>query len=603
MPRLNSALALQRRASKYGWIFTTLAVPGIFLLAPLLGLDLNDQRTVELIVLLALLVSGLNLCYGYAGELALGQIAVYAAGGYVAGYASINLTSDLLVGVLLGALIGPIIGLITGVPGLRLGGWSLGMVSFFLVLIIPDVVRILKSYTGGSAGLNGIKLPTLFGSTLSQREMYLFIVAIGALWFAIMRNIVVSRRGRALLVMRESPLLSSAVGVQVFRAKLVAYMVGAIPAGVAGALLAELDGFITPEYFSFSLAIAVLAATVLGGRTSVYGAVLGATILELGPLRAGSFENYTFVVYGLLLIIGGALLPRGLVGLGRSLWRRFGPAASRESSGVVEALDPLVLHGSVLTVEGVSKSFGGVLALNDVSIEARPGRVTSIIGPNGSGKTTLLNLINGFYHPDHGTVRLGDQAIHRLPSHRIARLGVARTFQTPIVSPELSVLDIASAGRDGLAPSKLLSVVMRLPGYRRVAKADAHIAGQALQRVGLAEQASEPSSSLPLGSRRMLEFARALAVSPSLILLDEVASGVDEDAIAELAVLIRGLAEAGATVILVEHNFRLVLEISDEVYVLANGALVASGPPREVAEHPDVIEKYLGTAPMAKDAE
>jgi len=578
-------------------------MPAILLLAPQLGLSLGDQRTVELIVLLALIVSGLNLCYGYAGELALGQIAVYAGGAYVAGYVSINVTSDLLVAVVLGALVGPIFGIITGIPGLRLGGWSLAMVSFFLVLIIPSVVTILKPYTGGTAGLIGIKVPTLFGSALGQQDMYMLIIAIGALWFAIFRNLVVSRRGRALLVMRESPLLSSAVGVQVFRAKLVAYMVGAVPAGIAGALFAELDRFVATEYFSFSLAIAVLAGTVLGGRTSVYGAVLGAAVLELGPLRAGSFQNYTFMVYGFLLIVGGVVLPRGLTGLGRSLLRRLSPATLPRSIDATTPLDPLELHGDVLRVENVSKSFGGVLALNKVSLEAKPGRVTSIIGPNGSGKTTLLNLINGFYHPDQGTVRLGGQALQGLRPHRVARLGVARTFQTPIVSPELSVLDIASAGRDGLAPSTLLSVVMRLPSYRRVTKADAHIAGQALQRVGLAEQASLPASSLPLGSRRLLELARVLAVSPALILLDEVASGVDEEAVAELAVLIRELAEAGATVILVEHNFRLVLEISDEVYVLANGELVASGSPSEVAKHPDVIEKYLGTPAVAEGAE
>jgi branched-chain amino acid transport system permease protein len=601
---LSTSAAVLRHLARRGWILTTVLLPVVVLAAPSLGLSLSSQRNVELIILLSLVVSGLNLCYGYAGELAMGQVAIYAAGAYIAGYVAINLTHDMLAGIALAAIAGPVIGLITGIPGLRIGGWSLAMLSFFLVLIIPNVVAILGDYTGGAAGLTGIPIASLFGHQMSRRDLYTVMVVAAALWFIVLRNIVVSRRGRAWLVMRQSPVLAAAVGMSVFRTKLIAYMIAAIPAGVAGALLAYSDQYLAPEYFSFSLAVSVLAATVLGGRTSVYGAVLAAAVLQLGPLRAGAFEKYNYVVFGCLLLLGGALLPNGIVGVARSAARRVANKAAAKVGSPQEPVEPepLRLSGKVLQASGVCKSFGGVRALKNVSLRAEPGKVTSIIGPNGSGKTTMLNLISGFNHPDSGEVSLGEHRIDSRSPHRIAVEGVARTFQTPIVSSEVSALDTVAVGRIALERTNLISVVLRLPRYRRAAQRDVDRARLALTRVGLLGSARMAGSELPLGHRRMLELARVLAAEPSVILLDEVASGVDEETVTELSRLIRELAAAGATVILVEHNFRLVLDISDEIYVLANGELIAHGEPEHVANHPDVLEQYLGTPVPAEEA-
>jgi branched-chain amino acid transport system permease protein len=367
---------------------------------------------------------------------------------------------------------------------------------------------------------------------------------------------------------------------------------------MAGAMLAYLDQFLVPQQFDFSLAIAVLAATVLGGRTSVYGAVIGAAILELGPLHAGSFENDATIVYGVFLLLAGVLLSGGIIGLVRLGVRRLVPPEPLAEGGEDADGAPLVLRGKTLTVDDVSKTFGGATALDGVSLTARPGQVTSIIGPNGSGKTTLLNLINGYGRPTDGTIALDGVSLQR-PAWQIARLGVTRTFQTPIVSDDISVIDTAAAARVGLHRTSLLSVILRMPRFRRLRAEDAASARRALRRVGLGEHAARPGTSLSLGSRRLLEVARVLCADPAVILLDEVASGVDEDAVANLARLVRMLADAGATVILVEHNFRLVLEVSDEIYVLAEGSVITSGTSAEIANHPEVLEKYLGT-PIAK---
>lgn len=585
--------------ARWGWIVTMVAVPLLILFAPSMGLSLTNQQNVELIILLSLVVSGLNLCYGFAGELALGQVAVYALGAYVAGYIAISVTQDILAGIAIAAVAGPVIGLITGLPALRLGGWALGMVSFFLVLTIPDVVALLGKYTGGPVGLTGIPSPTIFGHAMTSGDLYTVMVIVAALWFAVFRNIAVSRRGRALLIMRQSPVLAGAVGLPVFRSKLGAYMLAAVPAGIAGALLAYSDQYLSPDYFSFTLAVAVLAATMLGGRASVYGAVVASAILQLGPLQAGSFQSYNYLVFGAFLVLGGALLPNGLAGVARMISRKLGLEVLWQhrvrSARLATREESFSIPGKSLEIHGVSKSFGGVRALDDVTIIARPGAVTSIIGPNGSGKTTLLNLINGFRHPDAGTVVLDGKEIQDLPPHKIAIRGVARTFQTPIVSPEVSVVDTVAVGRIGRARVGLLATILRLPSYWRAARRDQELADHALERVGLSESAFLPGTALPLGHRRMLELARALASEPAVILLDEVASGVDEESVAELGQVIRELARSGATVLLVEHNFRLVLDVSDEIFVLASGKVIASGTPEHISSHPDVLEQYLGT--------
>ncbi|WP_262401470.1 ABC transporter ATP-binding protein [Actinomadura sp. CNU-125] len=245
-------------------------------------------------------------------------------------------------------------------------------------------------------------------------------------------------------------------------------------------------------------------------------------------------------------------------------------------------------------MDGVSKSFGGNRALDGVSFRAEPGRVTALIGPNGSGKTTLLNMVCGFYRIDSGRVLLDDARLHGSASHRVARAGVARTFQTPGVPDGVTVLEAVAAGRYSADRASVPSAVLRLPRFRRVRRADTAEAERMLALVGMAELRDEPASSLPLGMRRLLEVARSLVASPGVLLLDEAASGLDEDEVERLAELIRRIRRAGGTVVLVEHNFRLVLDLADDIVVLAHGQVIAHGPPAEIETNPRVLGEYLG---------
>ncbi|HVQ92968.1 MAG TPA: branched-chain amino acid ABC transporter ATP-binding protein/permease [Mycobacteriales bacterium] len=631
-----------------GWLLP--AVLAVVLVGlPQLGLDLSTQRQIELTCILALLVSGLNLSLGYAGELALGQAAVYAVGAYLSGYLGTHGHTDILLQLLASAAAALVVGLITGIPGLRLGSWSLAMTSFFLVLLVPDLIAMFPDQTGGRIGLVGLGFPTLFGRELAGPDYYLFVTAVTVLWFLVLRNLVTSRHGAAFRVLRQSPVLAASTGISVYRLKLTAYAMGSVPAGVAGTLFANLDHYISPTAFDFSLAVSILAASILGGSASVYGALVGAAIMQFGPMESTSFQKYALVVYGAFLIIGGVLLAEGLAGIMRRLGRRgtqllrrrqpgdqraqrepgaqqeapLGqpgdqraqrePGAQREApvprpgeqreqrepgeasvsrgAGAVDAIG-----GAELAVHGISKRFSGLQALRDVSLSAVPGQVTALIGPNGSGKTTLLNVIGGFYGADAGSITVGGREPGRRP-HLVARAGVARTFQTPIVPAGLSVLEAVAVGRYMMPYRSLVSAVLRLPGYRRVRAADLREARHALELVGIADLADADAAALPLGTRRLLEVACALVAHPKLLLLDEAASGLDEAEIDTLAGLIRRIRYAGGTVLLVEHNFRLVLSLADHIHVLAQGQVIASGPPAEIEHHPAVLREYLGVQP------
>ncbi|WP_425485104.1 ABC transporter ATP-binding protein [Glaciibacter psychrotolerans] len=263
-----------------------------------------------------------------------------------------------------------------------------------------------------------------------------------------------------------------------------------------------------------------------------------------------------------------------------------------EVASVAATITPLA--GASLTVSALSKAFGGNQALSEVSLTAAPGAVTALIGPNGSGKTTLLNMISGFYQADSGTVELGGEQIQGSSSYSVARSGVSRTFQTPNVPAKLSVIDVVESGYYATNRASLLASILRLPSFWRTKRTSQHEAQRVLALVGLTAQQHELADSLPLGNRRLLEVARCLVSSPRVLLLDEVASGLDEDEIEVLATLIQRLSAAGQTVVLVEHNFQLVLRLADDIYVLAQGKVMAHGSSAEIEHDPRVREEYLG---------
>jgi branched-chain amino acid transport system permease protein len=600
----------QRRPRVAGWIrpipaltpILWVAVTAIAAFAPELGLSISSSRQLVLICFLCLLVSGLNLSYGIAGELSFASPAFYAVGAYVTVIVTAHWVNDILVCTVVGAVGGLILGVISGIPGLRLGGWMLAVSSFFLILLIPDVLSLARKYTGGYEGATGIPLPSLFGTQLSPRSYLAFVVVVTALWLGLFRNLITSRVGDTFSVLRESPILASSVGISVYRTKLKAYALSGIPASMGGALYAYLDGFVAPASFSLTLAITVLAGSILGGSRSAYGAIIGAALLQLGPNSSTSLGKYALVFYGGFLIVMAIVLPRGAAGLvttGASKLRSLlnlkahRSAAVESESSAAQLPDLPALPGQQLMVVGVSKKFGGNAALQDVSLTANPGEVVALIGPNGSGKTTLLNIISGYYNVDEGTVHVGTRRISGLGPSRVAKAGVARTFQTPLVAP-LSARQNVVVSRALHSRVSILETMLRLPRFWRALRSDRLAVDTILSALGLRDSADEEAQALPLGTKRLLELARAMACQPAVLLLDEVASGLDDQEVEGLSRMIRSVADSGGTVVLVEHNFGLVQELADRVVVLSRGKVVVADTPEVISRHPEVLYHYLG---------
>ena len=542
-----------------------------------------------------LVVSGLNLSMGFAGELALGQGAIFASGAYTAAVFGNHHVHDVLIVVPTAAVVALVVGLVSGAPGLRLSEWSLAMVSFFLVVILPEVVNIFSGQTGGLNGTT-IPVPTVGGLTLGSRGLYLTITVVAVIWLAALRNLVISRHGGALRVVRESRVLASSLGINVYLLKLIVYAIGAVPAGAAGALFAYLVVYISPGTFSFSLIISFFAASIIGGSESVYGAVVGAALLEFVPLALTGFQRYSLVTYGAFLIAGGVILSGGIAGLAVRMVHRVARRylLKAKSGPTEETFDDEIEPGGTLEIRDVRKVFGGFVALDRVSLKATPGRITAVIGPNGSGKTTLLNLVSGFYRLDVGSVLLDGEEIQARNSYRIARAGIARTFQTPQIPRSLTAGQVVANGRYVKDRASMASAVFRMPKYRATERQDVLEADRILHSLGIGAARDQPALSLPLGTRRLLEVGRCLAARAKVLLLDEPASGLDQDEIAALGSLLRRIRAAGSTVVLVEHNFSFVLSLADEIIVLAHGEVIASGTPDEIATNELVYREYLG---------
>jgi branched-chain amino acid transport system ATP-binding protein len=248
----------------------------------------------------------------------------------------------------------------------------------------------------------------------------------------------------------------------------------------------------------------------------------------------------------------------------------------------------------VLELQTISRSFGGVHALSSVSAELGEDEILGLIGPNGAGKTTLFNIISGLQRADQGKILLRDQDLTELPAHRIARAGIGRTFQNVRIFPELTVLENAMVGRHSRSRAGLLRAMLKLPFERREEKQVRQYCLKLLEELGLDDRASEPAANLAFGKMRMLEIARALASDPQVLLLDEPAAGLNRTETDRLAETIQAIRDRGVAIILIEHDMRLVMEISDRVVVLNQGAKIADGPPRQVQNNPEVTAAYLG---------
>jgi branched-chain amino acid transport system permease protein len=575
----------------------------------------------------ALAAIGLNLNL-FAGELFIGQSAIFGAGAYAAAIALTHQPNlDAVLVCLLGIGAGAAVGLVAGIAGLRVGRWYFAMLSFLIIGVEQDLIGQFPSVTGGLFGLTGLPHPVVAGQTIDQPVVLYYIVFACLLGSVLMmRNLLRSSWGPALATLRRSDVAAESLGVQRYRAKLTVYLLSALPCGLAGALFVYSSGLVLPSVFSAALTVLFLASVVLGGERTLIGPVVGIVLLQLIPIYLVSFEAYQLIIYGAFLLVVTILMPGGMVGELRRAALRVRSVVQRRTSrapaghgsgrpvaapgdegltsdrpvtGVTEPM-PLVHRRALpLEVDAVSKHFAGLAALDGVSLRVEPGTIVGLIGANGSGKTTLLNIISGFYQANAGEVRLGTRRLTGASPSTVARHGIGRTYQTPLLPEEITVLATVVAGFHQARRATALEHMLGLPRARGEWRRTETVAAQHLARVGIPDSATRIATELPLGHRRLLEVARALALEPTLLLLDEPASGLSERDIDILRQVLRALRDSGVGLLLVEHNVPFVMSVADRIEVLDHGRLLASGRPTDILDNPAVVSAYLGHGQVA----
>ncbi len=531
-------------------------------------------------------VLGMTVVLGYTGQINLAQATFFGLGAYVVGLGTVDGGLNFWITLALGIAVATLSGFILGLTTLRLKGHYLAMITISFQQIFDLVLNNWIDFTRGPDGIAGIERPNLFGYALTDDRDYLLLCAL-VLYVAIyfVWKLPQTSTGRAMRAIRENELAAEVNGVNSLRVKVIAFTISAGLAGLGGVLYAAGFAYISPDNFNFARSIEFLTMVLLGGAQSAFGGVLGTGLLILLPEWLRFLKEIYLAAYGLAVILIMVFLPTGIWGLisSRVAKLKKPPVIDVDAIADLDVSVPITNPEPILVLENVQKHFGGVKAVDGITLAVERGTVHALIGPNGSGKTTTLNVLSGIYKPTAGKMMFDGQDITEKAPYERAGLGMGRTFQNIRLFPALSVVENVMVGaqreNNPIAPGQAALRERAL---------------SALKFVGMAENAEVIVQNLPYGHQRLVEIARALAGHPKFLLLDEPAAGLNQTEKQELANLLKRLRGHGLTIFLIEHDIGLIEQVSDRITCLNFGKQIAEGEPSYVLRHPDVITAYLG---------
>ncbi|MDX6610282.1 MAG: branched-chain amino acid transport system ATP-binding protein livM [Solirubrobacterales bacterium] len=573
------------------------------------------QGTVTLILCNLIVVLGLQVFTGNSGVYSFGQLGFATAGAYVAALLTLPAAFVLLQtpglphfiadghlgalpSTLIAAAFSGFLAMVVGLPLMRTSTLAIPISTFAFLVVVYNVVANWDRVTGGSSGL--VSIPTT--TTVESAGLWAGAAVVLALAFKW------SASGYRLQATREDEVAARSIGIDLMKERLIAFGLSGVLCGAGGALAVHQSGVLNPATFYFGATVTTMTMLVVGGARSVYGAVLGTLAIAMvnevlrgvengaelfNAISIGEAPGLAAIGLGLILLATMIAMPNGLSGGKEAgelswLWRLGSlgsPPPPKPHTAVTKSPPTDRVVKGVLSAEEISLAFSGLQVLRGISLTLAPGEALGLIGPNGAGKTTLLNVLSGFQKPDSGTVALdGVDVIGRSPA-RLAHRGLGRTFQAALPFPQLTCLESVAVGAMGMGV-----------GRRRAVP----VAAAVLDRLNLLEQAALPAGSLPPGSQRLLGIARALAIRPRYLLLDEPAAGLNEAESEELIVILRNvLRDFGCGILLIEHDMSIVMELCPRIQVLDDGMTLRIGTPQEVQADPAVVEAYLGSSFLA----
>ncbi len=584
---------------KQNWPLWLLAV-AIPLVA---GLPLPDFWIVQLnyIGLYALVCLGLVLLTGVGGLTSFGQAAFVGIGAYTTAWFTLNMGLSPWLTLWIGLLITAASALVIGAITLRMSGHYLPLATIAWGLSLYYLMGNLQ-VLGKYDGLQGLKSLSLGSIDIGQGRLFFVLTWAILLACAIaLLNLLDSRPGRAIRSLKGGSQMAEAMGINTFRYKVTIFLIASLLACTGGWLLAHFQLTVNPSAFGLKMGIEYLFMAVVGGVGHVWGAIVGAGLIKLLddylqtalPALIGTSGSYEVIVFGIAMVLVLKYMPDGLWSMVAQRWPRAPRAMDWQNAADLPARSKPSRGESVLAVHKVRKQFGGLVAVNDISFDIAAGQIVGLIGPNGAGKSTTFNLVTGVLSKTSGQVRFRGQDISDLSSRLIARQGMARTFQHVKMIADMTVLENVALGAYTRSHSGVMASMLRI--NRSEEQSLMKEAQHQLERIGMGEYLHELASNLAMGPQRLMEIARALCCDPALLLLDEPAAGLRHKEKQALIQVLRQLQSEGMSILLVEHDMDLVMEVCGHLVVMEFGTLLTQGTPAEIQASPAVRAAYLGT--------